>query len=613
MSSSNGPGSIAGGLRRRELLQGAAGLAAAGLFGLSGAASARAGTARSGRRVAVFGGGPAGMTAAHELAERGFHVDLYERHEVLGGKVRSISVPGTGTGGRPDYPLNMGGHFFLSAYQSLGNTLGRIPTSPGRTVLDNLTTGPNGIGITLYWKDLAVPVVLPSRGNFPNGVNPQHLLQVITHALRFPTLPPETPILTPEDAAIIASKVMALLTSGEKRQWGQLEHLSLPDYLRTDRTSADAAWIAQLPGMLGVANHRGMNTRAFGRVLDIIVNDEAGRGGPGFTEGLSLLDGPETTAWFDPWARYLRGLGVEFHMRHTLDSISCERGRITGASVRDRRGRRSTVQADWYVLAVPHDKAAALMNRALVAADPALGRIQRLEQTNGISLQLLLKHRVPELGTLFTSLSSPWQTGNEVLTNAWSMDVQNHGDGQAREYLSIQLTDATWRNLPGMLYGKPAKDCTGDELIEEVLAQFRRYTHDGEKNFAKSAVHSWRPAPGFAGGGNKPFTVDEPLFPATPSCWQNQPEPVTKIPNFFLAGAYTRNIVIGENMDAANESGKRAAQGILEASGVTANPVEIGTFTPPPELKALRDQDDINYQLGLPNAFDIVAPGPARR
>ncbi len=35
-------------------------------------------------RVYVYGGGVAGMTAAHELAIRGFEVHLYERQEALG-------------------------------------------------------------------------------------------------------------------------------------------------------------------------------------------------------------------------------------------------------------------------------------------------------------------------------------------------------------------------------------------------------------------------------------------------------------------------------------------------------------------------------------------------
>jgi NADPH-dependent glutamate synthase beta subunit-like oxidoreductase len=60
------------------------------------------GTARAATRqqtAAVFGGGIAGLTAAHELAERGFAVTVDERR-ALGGKARSTSVPGSATTAR---------------------------------------------------------------------------------------------------------------------------------------------------------------------------------------------------------------------------------------------------------------------------------------------------------------------------------------------------------------------------------------------------------------------------------------------------------------------------------------------------------------------------------
>src|SRR6266700_6024351 len=37
-------------------------------------------------RVAVLGGGVGGLSAAHELIERGFDVSVYERRDVIGGK-----------------------------------------------------------------------------------------------------------------------------------------------------------------------------------------------------------------------------------------------------------------------------------------------------------------------------------------------------------------------------------------------------------------------------------------------------------------------------------------------------------------------------------------------
>jgi NADPH-dependent glutamate synthase beta subunit-like oxidoreductase len=54
---------------------------------------------RTARTVAVFGGGPSGLTVAHELAEQGFEVTVYERR-AWGGRARSMGVPGTAAGGR---------------------------------------------------------------------------------------------------------------------------------------------------------------------------------------------------------------------------------------------------------------------------------------------------------------------------------------------------------------------------------------------------------------------------------------------------------------------------------------------------------------------------------
>ena len=90
----------------RRTLLGAAGLAAAAT-GLSLGPSGPALGAGPKKRVAVLGGGMAGLAAAHELAERGFDVTVYERKE-LGGKARSIPVAGTAGAGRRDLPASTG-------------------------------------------------------------------------------------------------------------------------------------------------------------------------------------------------------------------------------------------------------------------------------------------------------------------------------------------------------------------------------------------------------------------------------------------------------------------------------------------------------------------------
>src|SRR6266700_414517 len=106
-----GPVAAAVRMSRRRFLT-TVGAAAASAYGYL-AVPARAGTgrdqtprplaARLATQVAVLGGGVGGLTAAHELVERGFKVTVFEP-KALGGKARSIPVPGSGTGGRRDLP-----------------------------------------------------------------------------------------------------------------------------------------------------------------------------------------------------------------------------------------------------------------------------------------------------------------------------------------------------------------------------------------------------------------------------------------------------------------------------------------------------------------------------
>src|SRR4051794_17157309 len=96
----------------------------------------------TGKTVAVLGGGVGGLSAAHELAERGFKVQVYERKAAFGGKARSMEAPGTGMGGRKNLPGEHGFRFFPNFYKHVTDTMSRIPF-PGnaRGVFDNIVPG----------------------------------------------------------------------------------------------------------------------------------------------------------------------------------------------------------------------------------------------------------------------------------------------------------------------------------------------------------------------------------------------------------------------------------------------------------------------------------------
>ena len=71
-------------------------------------------------RVAVLGGGIAGLTAADELSRRGYEVDLYDADkEVLGGKARSYPYAVQGA----DLPAEHGFRFFPGFYRNVIETM----------------------------------------------------------------------------------------------------------------------------------------------------------------------------------------------------------------------------------------------------------------------------------------------------------------------------------------------------------------------------------------------------------------------------------------------------------------------------------------------------------
>src|ERR1700752_291992 len=88
--------------------------------------------------VIVIGGGVAGLTAAHELSDRGMAVTVYERRPDWGGKARSQPVPGSAIGGRKPLPGEHGFRFYPRFYKHVIDLMQRIPVGDRRSVADYL-------------------------------------------------------------------------------------------------------------------------------------------------------------------------------------------------------------------------------------------------------------------------------------------------------------------------------------------------------------------------------------------------------------------------------------------------------------------------------------------
>ena len=78
-------------------------------------------------RVAVIGGGLAGIGAASALGERGIEVTLFERNEYLGGKIGAWKVPV----GDAEQTIEHGFHAFFRQYYNLNRFLDRLGLREG--------------------------------------------------------------------------------------------------------------------------------------------------------------------------------------------------------------------------------------------------------------------------------------------------------------------------------------------------------------------------------------------------------------------------------------------------------------------------------------------------
>ncbi|SKS89691.1 amine oxidase [Mycobacteroides abscessus subsp. abscessus] len=308
-----------------------------------------------------------------------------------------------------------------------------------------------------------------------------------------------------------------------------------------------------------------------------------------------------------------------------MSRLSYDGGCLTGATVVDADGIESQVEADYYILAVPFERAAPLMTDEMVAADPALGRIKDLEGIWTSGLMLYLTEPVPELSVASMSFGPKRRPGvdepfwelapiNWTRTWSWGDDFsQRYGDGGAATYLPIEVGSSSWTDLPGKLYGKPMSQCTEGELQAEVLDLLRRTYPDGHRIFADSRIHSFRVTDGIRRQGGRWVNDNAVCFAPSPGCWENQPEVNTNIPNLFLAGGHVRSTTGWDNMDAANETGKQAAAAVIAATGVNAPVIPVAEWTPPLELKPFMALDNLLYRMGRPNVFDIVAPSRPQR
>jgi uncharacterized protein with NAD-binding domain and iron-sulfur cluster len=551
-------------------------------------------------RVIVLGGGVAGMSAAHELSERGFEVTVFETRDAAGGKARSFPFPGSGREGRPPLPGEHGFRFFPGFYRHVPDTMRRIPYGDrGASVADNLVVASHMQIARQGGEEPIAPLHLPRN------------LADLHTAFRFLFEYAARLGIAPQDAAFFVDRLLLLLTSCEERRFAEYEQQSWWEFSGADsRTGPYAKFLADgLTRTLVAARAREMSARTGGYILLQILFDLVNPAG----QADRVLNGPTSDVWIDPWLVQLRERGVDFRTRHQVQAIHCSGRRVSGVSVvaDDRPSRH---EADWYIAALPVEVMAPLLGDGLALADPRLMGLHRLRTRwmNGIVYYLDRDPRTVRGHTIY--IDSPWALTSISQPQFWQAQFQPErlGDGRARGILSVDVSD--WEAI-GSGIRKQAMFCSREQVTREVWHQLKEsLDDDAVLDLDQVEVLSSFLDPSIVFPNPTQAANLEPLLINTAGSWSDRPEASSeRIDNLFLAADYVRTHTDLATMEGANEAARRAVNAIIERSGSPAPPCPVWPLKEPPLFAPFRALDKLLFKLGRPPRRQIRLEGGRAR
>ncbi len=546
--------------------------------------------------VAVLGGGMGGLSAAYELAKRGVNVHVYEKLDILGGKARSFAVDGSGTDGRDDLPAEHGFRFFPGFYRHVTDTMKSIPyngpgANAGDTVFENLEEAPE-VTIAMVGK---APFQFPS--DVPSNLNEFLLLlsAIYNHdELGIPR----------DEAGFFLRQIFCFLGSCEQRRLEQYEAKTWWEYIDADNKSEQYKKICArgLTRSLVAMRSEEASTLTVGTILvQILLNivniqQESDR----------VLRGPTNDVWITPWRQELEGnLGVQFDTNAEVLGFNDDGNAITGVEI-NIDGTNTTITADHYVCALPVEVVTELMSDALLDLAGITGIKQlRTAWMNGIMYYVNRDVRMSAGHGIYAD--STWAVTSISQKQFWrpEFDPANYGNGQVVDILSSIISE--WDVAGTEVFLQPAWDATSeDDLFNETWAQLKAHREladpPGNLNDMHVDVVDKILDPAVQNVGSRDtITNSERLLINTVNSRNNRPESATAIGNLFLASDYVRTNTDLATMEAANEAGRRAANGILDAIGATAGRAEIWGLEEPDFFDGPKAIDEIVYAVN-PNS-----------
>ena len=532
------------------------------------------------KTVVIFGAGIAGLSAAHELAQLGYLVSVYEATGQPGGFFRSLRP------GQDNMPTEYSWHGMGPWYHNAFDLMQHIPFNEKGSVYDLALSRPVDFGI---FPDAGKAEFYDSGfRSIPKMFRMNKLEFVKWLWLMLKTWTSNHRSKTKYDKLNAAQSWKPLLADKAYKTW----------------RSCFGPWIGS--DWSKVSLHTAGDFFRKQLTTKSMHQHQADQDGPAWTQGTGagwlLFKGSSSEYWFNPWVKYLAEKGVRFHWGKALTKLEFDGTAIVSTFCGDER-----IQGDAYVLAVNPFATADILH-----ATPALERLDELKSFaplikggphTQVSFRLAFAEEIkfPRARTAVVISDSEFNLTLFAEEQVWDRDVD-----LGENIKSLWTGTSCISSVPGRIYHKPVNNCTKEEFIEEVKAQIMscgalndmiKEGNNGKelKQFALLKVEVWQEWH-FSSAGIKPL---QPKWVNTTNTQAYLPAQKTTVPNLFLAGAHTKTQAQVWSIEGAVESGRRAAQAIDGRVAV------INQCTPV-WVRVLSQIDDVLYSIHAPQVVDSI-------